>query len=67
MLVALVVYPLSYGPAVRFREYNPLSITNMCRFYAPIDWAWDHCNPFARVMTWYTNLYVSPANSRDLR
>jgi hypothetical protein len=60
LLAMFVLYPLSFGALVRFREYNPLSLKTTCAIYAPLDWAADHCEPFERGLEWYARLCEPP-------
>jgi hypothetical protein len=53
----LVLYPLSYGPCIWFRESNPLSFETMVAIYFPLGWVADHCKPIGRVFDWYARLY----------
>jgi hypothetical protein len=57
LIAALVLYPLSIGPSIWFREYNPLSFEVTCAIYLPLAWAADHCEPLGRAFHWYAHLY----------
>ena len=48
--VALSVYVLSYGPALR---YHAIPGPFLKAFYGPLDAAMNGCDPFERAMRWY--------------
>jgi hypothetical protein len=45
LAVLLLAYPLSIGPAVRFREHNPISFEAMVGIYLPLELATRKCEP----------------------
>jgi hypothetical protein len=47
LIAALVLYPLSMGPAWRAAP----------AIYAPVVWASEHCEPFHEAMNWYLRFW----------
>ncbi|HEV3301234.1 MAG TPA: hypothetical protein VG055_16405 [Planctomycetaceae bacterium] len=56
-LTLFVLYPLSFGPVVRFREYNPVSFETMASIYLPLELATRKCEPLRRALDWYIKLW----------
>ena len=59
VVVALIGYPLSFGPACWAYTYSPsLDLWNAAdRLYYPLLWAWEHgARPVANGLGWYANL-----------
>jgi hypothetical protein len=61
VIVALVAYPLSFGPACWwFSTIDPSSGDPMAPvLYIPIGWVWTKCangNPIDRLIRWYATL-----------
>jgi hypothetical protein len=63
MLLLVVAYPLSIGPALwwasaggphseRWRTFNAV--------YAPLEWADNHCDWFRNAMVWYAKKFFDP-------
>lgn len=53
VVVLLVVYPLSTGPAVKLAEHDMVSDTTLEIVYAPLIWLTEHCPPVKDFFDWY--------------
>jgi hypothetical protein len=61
VVVALVAYPLSVGPAEWMRTHGWLSRGAMSAlkwFYAPLAWLVTHSELFGRAIAWYQQLWT---------
>jgi len=57
MLVGLVAYPLSFGPACWLTERNPMTLNRVApRFYSPIGWLCWQSGQARKVFNWYATL-----------
>ena len=54
-----VLYFLSVGPVLWLDWHGYMSRGGT--FYAPLQWAADHCEPFNRALHWYMGLFVPGA------
>jgi hypothetical protein len=60
IVLALVVYVLSVGPAVRLAVRMPASKQGFLRIYAPLSFVANHCPPVKSFFEWYVGLWMPP-------
>jgi hypothetical protein len=59
LVVLVLLYLLSIGPAFLLWERGYISENFLSSFYAPVSWAAGNCRPFKDIMTWYVHLWWS--------
>jgi hypothetical protein len=61
ILVILLAYPLSFGPAYRFAQdsHDPdTQMRTISTIYAPIGWLCMRSKPTKAVLFWYLGLWI---------
>ena len=57
ILMLLLIYVLSCGPADILRARGIIPVQGFIAFYSPLGFLSNHCPPFARLLEWYVNLF----------
>ena len=63
VLVAVVLYVLSVGPAVYVAARFPQSLSTVCAIYKPVEWLYD--TPLGRPLNYYCIFWVRLARNAD--
>jgi hypothetical protein len=60
VVVALLAYPLSFGPACWFTSHTGAGILYLREVYRPVLWLMSHVDVAARLFNWYAQLGAPP-------
>jgi hypothetical protein len=58
VILALVIYVLSIGPAIRLAAPKPRSQQAFLVVYAPLSFVADYCPPIRSFLQWYVDLWM---------
>jgi hypothetical protein len=53
LVLLLVLYPLSTGPALKLAEHDVISLDALEYVYAPLGWLAQHSPPVQAFFDWY--------------
>jgi len=67
--LAIVVYVLSVGPAIKLAHRSVVSHSFIAMTYSPLEWSAHHCRPLDLFLQWYTDKwepsFASPSLSEQ--
>ena len=63
VIMLAVIYVLSVGPAIWFRDHDFISQDTILVVYAPIGWLYDKVPFAAQLLEAYAGLWASPPSS----
>jgi hypothetical protein len=65
LLLLLILYPLSIGPASRWTDSDPSKWETMERIYAPLWWLAERSEYVGDALPWYIGKWIVQASGED--